>query len=81
LPAGPLLKIFFKVNDPSQSFAQQITATMEFTRIDLDGQPIGGASLSAVTTVQTQAVPEPSAWLLLVAGLGALGFCARRRHT
>jgi len=81
LPAGPLLKIFFKVNDPSQSFAQQITATMEFTRIDLDGQPIDGASLSAVTTVQTQAVPEPSAWLLLGAGLGALGVCARRRHT
>ena len=81
LPAGPLLKVTFKVNDPSASFVQQITATMDFTRIDLDGQVIDGASLSTVTTVQTQVVPEPSAWLLLAAGLAALGFCMRRRRT
>jgi hypothetical protein len=46
--------------------------------VSLDGQPlnatVGALKLSVV------AVPEPSTWLVLAAGLGALGLVSRRRR-
>jgi hypothetical protein len=38
-----------------------------------------GSSLFGNVAVITQAVPEPGTWLLLAAGLGAVGFKARRQ--
>jgi len=40
---------------------------------DLSGQKI------AATTMQVQVVPEPETYAMLLAGLGLLGFMARRR--
>jgi hypothetical protein len=39
------------------------------------------SSLFGDVSVTTQAVPEPGTWLLLAAGLGAVGFKARRQAT
>ena len=37
------------------------------------------ASVRLLVTEAVSAVPEPSTWVLLLAGLGAAGFIARRR--
>lgn len=34
-----------------------------------------------VTTFQVSAVPEPGTWMLMILGLGAVGFSMRRRQT
>ena len=77
LPAAPLLKFTFEVTDPSASFSQQITATLR--RFDLN-DALQGEALSVTANIQTQAIPEPASWLLLVAGVGALTLSARRRR-
>ncbi|MCW5623504.1 MAG: PEP-CTERM sorting domain-containing protein [Burkholderiales bacterium] len=40
----------------------------------------GGFDLNAVGVIHFAPVPEPSTWLLLGIGIGALGFAARRRR-
>jgi hypothetical protein len=39
-----------------------------------------GEALSVTANIQTQAIPEPASWLLLVAGVGVLTLSARRRR-
>jgi hypothetical protein len=77
IPGAPLLKFTFQVADPSASFSQQITATLE--RFDLN-DVLQGEALSVTANIQTQAIPEPASWLLLVAGVGVLTLSARRRR-
>jgi len=76
LPAGPLLDLTFQVSHPSQPVAQRITASLML--FDLSDAPLLDAPLTAVTEVSS--VPEPSSWLLMAAGLAALGFTAARRR-
>lgn len=44
--------------------------------VPIDGNSPAGFAFSGVAT----AVPEPGTWLLMILGLGAVGFAMRRRH-
>jgi hypothetical protein len=53
-------------------------ATLSFVVADVNG--IDGSSQLAIHQIsQTPAVPEPSTWLLLLGGLGLMGFMQRNR--
>lgn len=42
---------------------------------------IGTPLNEGLGTVQFSAVPEPGTWMLMILGLGAVGFAMRRRHS
>lgn len=48
--------------------------TLIFGAPDLTGAEVGFATVNA----QTQAVPEPGTWMMMLAGFGAVGFALRR---
>src|SRR6185295_17564779 len=41
----------------------------------------GPETISAIRLDQVAAIPEPETYVLMLAGIGALGFVARRRRT
>ena len=52
-----------------------------FTKVGIGGLDTLGASQGFdLDAVSITAVPEPSTYALLLAGLGVVGWCARRRH-
>lgn len=68
-----------KANDP-YTFSLGTAATVKFwIQDDLYQDNIGGVSLNIVAAPSLPAVPEPETYAMLLAGLGLLGFTARRR--
>lgn len=60
----------------SGDFHGFLRGTADIASITFDGGFIGAANLEVVTA---PAIPEPSTYALMIAGLGVVGFIARRR--
>lgn len=60
-------------------YAKPITTSPGCAFLPVDGASCG-ISANAATGVFTAAIPEPETYALMLAGLGALGFVARRRR-
>ena len=60
----------------SGEFHGFLRGTADIASITFDGGFIGAANLEVVTA---PAIPEPSTYALMIAGLGVVGFIARRR--
>ena len=66
------------------SFSTQFTgetAAQVFNQINNGGSPIVSFSANFGAPVNMNTVPEPSTYMLLATGLGALGFAMRRRRS
>lgn len=55
------------------------TVTNTVHTIIVTGKAIGGSTVGFTGSISVSAVPEPSTYALLLAGLGAVGFVASRR--
>ena len=73
----------FAVSNGDQGFSQYVqftgSATSKITGLTFNNFPAADAFESANYSVTTP-VPEPQTYALLLAGLGAIGFVARRRR-
>jgi len=47
---------------------------------DAVGNPVGSFTFTSDSGVLLHPVPEPSAWAMMISGIVALGFAARRRR-
>lgn len=63
----------------NHSYSKQGTLTGGF--VSTASSTYGTIYLHAGSDVQTQPVPEPSEYLMLLAGLGVVGYAAKRRQT
>ncbi|KPF72497.1 hypothetical protein IP88_09965 [alpha proteobacterium AAP81b] len=76
------------VNNPEAGFQPWRAASFRFTateaaqtlRFWADGGPGGLPPFSLLDNVSVTDVPEPSSWVMLIAGFGLVGAAARRRR-
>ena len=65
--------------DGWKTYSFEVTAADALTEISFQGMNAGGGTL-ALDSVSVVAVPEPSSYVLLLAGLGLIGGAARRKR-
>ena len=78
---------FPEVNGPNFSFAASVTADVPLTLtvfgavLDKDGNPNGqGSYHGVINAASVAAVPEPETYALMLAGIAAVGWGARRKR-
>ncbi len=64
----------------SESFTYTATATSEVLNFLANGTPDGLPPFALLDGVSLNAVPEPAAWVLMIAGFGLVGVASRRRR-
>lgn len=72
---------FTELSLVSSSFSPNLTYSFSggTAKIDWIGTSTAG-SLTAVFNVAAGAVPEPATWVMMLVGMGTIGFAARRRQ-
>ena len=70
-PGFGALQLGGGVSNGVNIFMQQTSQVFDFSN--------GGQGFSSVMTIAAPAIPEPETYAMLLAGLGFLGFAARRR--
>lgn len=77
---GVFLGLSYNFEDASKTLAMT-SGSLDASDAFLHYAPVNGIESSGSYTVATTpAVPEPSSWLMSLAGIAALGFVARRRR-
>ncbi len=77
---APVTLTFGALSNPGTYSHYVISSTTGISRFLFDGpQALGNTSIDNVAVATLPAVPEPSAWALMLAGLGVLGFMVRRK--
>jgi hypothetical protein len=71
--------VHFEVPLDSANFGSDLASVLgNVTSLKIRGEWINGTEQEGFDNVSVTAVPEPETWAMLLAGLGLLGFAARR---
>lgn len=83
---GYIENLDFPVTDPPTFTSFSVSATVDFGALGMAGNPVyygftagNGLATDGHSITSAVPVPEPETWAMLLAGLGLVGFAARRK--